>query len=78
MLRDAVVLFYILLGGALRAVGPGLAPQGLQQRSSLRQLLKSFWVAALRMELCKAPFQHVLNLHTFNAGFTSPHFQMNS
>lgn len=30
VLRDAVVLFHILLGTALRAVGPGLAPQGLQ------------------------------------------------
>lgn len=67
MLRDAVILLHILLGSALSTVRPGLAPQGLQQGSALRQLLQSFWVAALRMELCKAPFQHILNLHAFGA-----------
>ena len=62
VLGDVVVFFYILPGSALRAVGPGLGLEGLQQGSALRQLLQSFWVTSLRMELCKTPLQHVLNL----------------
>ena len=64
MVRQVVVLLHILLGGGKRAVGPGPCPEALQACLALSQLLQCFRVTTLRMELCKAALQHVLNLHT--------------